>query len=424
MSLKSRIASWLPWRRSAETDADDGDAPDSLWSVISASGVRIDQRTALACSAVMAAVTILAEDVAKCTPQIYRRLAGGGREVAKDHFLYRLLTQPNDYMDGFEFLELGQAGLVFRGNAYAVIRRDWRARPTELIPVNPDWVTLWEAPTGDLFYRVAANGLHMRAKLAGLPDLIPAEDVLHVRGFTLNGLLGGSRISLARDAIGLAIGQEQQAARWVGNGAKPAGILKTKQRLSKAAAERMKEDWKAAYGSYANAGKTPVFEEGLEWQALSLSSQELEFLASRRFQVEEVARIFRVPPHMIGDLADATNNNIESQGQDYVNYTIAGYTDRWARKLEWHFDLPNQDLFIEFDTARLTRADIKARYDAYRTGIMSGFLSRNEARTDDGKNPRADAEALLVPTNMASDGSQSTGTAPDGAGRPEDGTVP
>lgn len=426
MGLLARLRELLPQLARSNDTASEAflRGEDALWSAQSVTGIAVNQQTALACTGVMAAVTILSEDVAKSTPQIYRHLPDGGREIAKDHFLHGLLTRPNDYMDGFEFFELGQAGLVFRGNAYAVILRDWRARPIELIPVNPDWVAMWEAPDGSLFYRVTPNGLHLMAKLRGLPALIPADDVLHIRGFSLNGLLGGSRLALARDAIGLAIGQEQQASRWVGNGARPSGVLQTEQRLSPDAAVRIKNDWVSAYAGMANSGKTPVLEQGLKWQALSLSAQELEFIAARRFQIEEIARIFRVPPHMLGDLADATNNNIESQSQDYVNFTITGYTDRWARKLEWHFDLARQGLFIEHDTSRLTRADIKARYDAYRIGIMSGFLKRNEARTDDGRNPVEGADELLTPTNMASDGSQSTGTAADGGGRPEDGTLP
>lgn len=396
---------------------------DYLWSAPSLSGPQINQLTSLASTAVMACTSMLAEDVAKCTPQLFRHREGGGRDLATDHWLYGLLTRPNDYMDGFEFFELGQMGLIFRGNAYVVIRRDRRARPVELIPVNPDWVSLWEAPTGELFYRVTAQGLHMMAKLHGFPPLIPADDVLHIRGFSLNGLLGGSRIALARDAIGLSLGQEQQAARWVGNGARPSGILKTEQRLQNGAAERMKGEWQEAYGGLANVGKTPVFEQGLEWQPLSLSAQELEFIAARQFQVQEIARIFRIPPHMIGELSRSTNNNITSQGQDYVNYTITGYTSRWARKMEWHFGLQRQGLFIEFDLSQLTRGDVTARYNAYRTAIMSGFLTRNEARIDDGRNPIEGADELLMPTNMASDGSQSTGTAPDGAGRPPEGTV-
>ena len=381
--------------------------------------VAINQFTALNATAVMAAVTILAEDVAKLPWSLYQNAEGEGRREYQSHYLYDLLQEPNDYMNGFEFREMMQVALIQRGNAYAPIIRDGRGRPVELIPVNPDWCQLWEAPTGDLFYRVTPNGLHMMAKLRSLPNLIPAADMLHIRGFSSNGLLGASRIMLAREAIALSIAQEQQAARWMGNGARPSGILTTDKKLGNDAAKRMAQDWKDMHSGLANQGKTAVFEDGLKFQPLSMTTSDLDFINSRRFQTEEIARIFRIPQHMLGVLDRSTNNNIAQQAQEYINYTLTGYTNRWSAKYSQRFGLRRDRLSVEFDYRALTAADLTSRINNWRTAIMSMIAKPDEARVDLGMAPEGgDAAKLHFPQNMASSGSQSTGTAPDGAGRP------
>jgi hypothetical protein len=280
---------------------------------------------------------------------------------------------------------------------------------------------MWEAPGGDLFYRVTPTGLHLMAELRDQPFLIPSADMLHIRGFSLNGLLGSSRIMLAREAIGLAIAHEQTSVRWMGQGARPSGSFTTDQKLSVDAAKRLLGDLKGYFAGLQNSGKLMLLEQGLKWQSHSMTAQEAEFVAARGFQLAEVARVFRVPPHLIADLSRSTNNNIVQQSQEYVNFTITGYTRRWSEKYSSAFALRKEKLFIEFDYAVLTRADIATRYNNYRTGIMSMVLTPDEARLDDGRAPMGgDAGELQFPANMAAAGSQSTGTAPDGAGRPKE----
>jgi HK97 family phage portal protein len=413
------------WRatRSTDTTADALLWGDQLWSVPSTAGVEINQQTALGAVCVMACVMMLTEDVAKLPVSLYRLRSDSSREQITDHPLALLLEEPNEWQDWLEFAEMVQVGLVLRGNGYAVIIRDWRGRPVKLVPINPDRVALWETPTGELFYRVTPFGLHEMAELREMPFLIPAADVFHLRGLSVNGLLGASRIAVARDAIGLTLAQERQAAQWIGAGSKPSGVLSTDQKLDGPTIERLKGRWKELNAGLQNAGKAAIFEAGLKWTPLSLSAQELEFIAARQFQVQEIARMFRIPPHMIGELSRSTNNNIVQQAQEYVNYTVSGYTRRWKVKLSKTFGLAKDGIHVAFDLTELVRADITSRYNAYRVGIMSGFLKPNEARVDDGRDPDPDGEKLLQPSNMAVMGSQSTGTAPDDAGRPEDGTV-
>jgi HK97 family phage portal protein len=388
------------------------------FGVMSNTGLDINQGTALKATTVMAAVTMLAEDFAKCEPMIYRLDSASRRVEATDHELYILFYSPNDWQTGFEFREMMQFSLVMRGNAYAVKIRDSRGRVVKLIPVNADWVALWEAPSGELFYRVTPNGLHMRAELAGQPFLIPAEDMLHVKGFSMNGLVGASRIAIANDAIGLSLAYERQATQWFSNGAAPSGVLTTDQRLQDGAAKRMADDWRATKGGLQNSGKVLVLEQGLKYQQIAMSAQAAEFIASRNFQIQEVTRIFRIPAHMLGDLQKAAQTSIEQLSQEYINLTITGYTSRWAARYSSDWNLRADGLYVDFDLSILTRANVTARYNNYARGITGGFLTQNEARKDDHRDPLPGGDVLLQPLNMSAQGSHATGDKADGGGRP------
>lgn len=419
MAISDILSRFNPFRRGTDTTVDELLWMNSLWSVPSASGIHINQQSALSASAVMACVTMLAEDVAKLPWMVCRKQDDGYIDEATDHWLNDLLHEPNEWQNGFEFREQMQVSLILRGNAYAVLIRDQRGRVLKLVPVNADWVALWEAPDGQLFYRVTPQGLHMRAELAGQPFLIPFADMLHIRGFSMNGLLGVSRIGIAKEAIGLGLAMEQQAARWMGNGAKPSGVLQTDAKLTKEAAERISNDWKSMFAGLANAGKTAVLEQGLKFSKLEMTSSDLEFLASRKFQLEEIARIFRIPLHMIAQLQQSTNNNIEQQAQEYVNYTLTGYTGRWRAKMASAFGLRKDGVTVEFDYRELTAANMTARINNWRTMVMSMLATPDEARIDLRMKPKGgEADKLHFPGNMAAEGSQSTGTAPDDAGRP------
>lgn len=418
------------WQRlfgAKKKDFGDGDGSGgfgpAFFSAHSVTGVDVNQATALTATTVLAAVLMLCEDFAKLTPTIYRKLPDGSRKIADDHELYPLLYEPNDWQNWFEFAEMMQASLVMRGNAYAVKKRNNRGAVTALIPVNADWCALWEAPDGQLYYYVTPNGLHLMAELRGQPFYIPAEDMLHVRGFSLNGLVGASRIVLGKEAIGLSLGYERQAAAYMGQGASASGILTTDQKLTAPAALRMSEDWKSKKGGLQNAGKIVVLEQGLKYQPTTLDAVTAQFIQARNLQIQEVTRIFRIPAHMLGDLARSTNNNITQLAQEYINYTMSGYTSRWSWKLDTAFGLRAQNLFIDFDLTQLSRGDITTRYNNYARGIMGGFVTPNEARLDDGKDPKPNGDDLLEPANMSIMGSQSSGTGADGGGKPESGSA-
>lgn len=420
MGLWSRVFGAKTSNASAELQKEFGDGwGHGFFNAHAVSGVEVNQATALTATTVLAAVLMLCEDFAKLTPTIYRRLPDGSRKVADDHELYPLLYQPNDWQNWFEFAEMMQGSLVMRGNAYAVKIRNGRGAVVRLIPVNADWVALWEAPDGGIYYRVTPTGLHLMHELAGVPFLIPDEDILHVRGFSLNGLLGVSRIVLGKEAIGLSIGYERQAAGYMSQGATQSGLLTTEQKLTADAAARMSVDWKEKKGGLQNAGKIVVLEQGLKYQPTTLTAVDAQFIAARNLQIQEVTRLFRIPAHMLGDLARSTNNNITQLAQEYINYTMSGYTSRWSWKLDTAFGLRAQNLFVDFDLTQLSRGDITTRYNNYARGIMGGFLKPNEARIDDGRDPDPAGDKLLEPANMSAMGSQASGTGADGGGAPE-----
>jgi HK97 family phage portal protein len=408
------------FERSNDTSLDALLWGQNLFSVPTVTGIQINQQTTLNVPAAMACAQMLAEDVAKLPCSIFRKAEGEGRRAAKNHFLFDLLEQPNEWQNGLEFREQMQLGLILRGNGYAVKIRNGRAEVLKFVPVNPDWVALWESPDGDLLYRVTPAGLHMRAQLMNEPFLIPIADMFHIRGFSMNGLLGASRIALAREAIALASAFEYQHARWMGQGARPSGILMPKDKsITQDVADRMAVRIKERFAGLQNAGKIMLLEEAMDFKPLAMTAADLEFIASRQFQLQEIARIFRIPPHMIGELSRSTNNNITQQAQEYINYTLSGYTLRWEAKYSSDFKLRRQDLAVQHDYTVLNRADLVARYNAYRTGIMSMFLTPDEARLDDGREPMGgDAAKLHYPVNLSTEGSNVNGEGGDGGGRP------
>lgn len=366
------------------------------------SGVYVNQFTAMQSAAVMACVSILAEDVAKLRLQVWRRQKDGGKIAAKDHFLYNLLRQPNDWQTQFEFVEMMQVALLLRSNAYAVILRDNRGTPTALVPINPDRVTIYEAAGGEIFYMVSRQGLHDAAVLEHVPLMIPSEDIFHLRWLSQSSsLLGLSRIALMREPVGLILSQEQLAARISGSGARLGGVLQTDQKLHTSTIERLRQDWSDKYEGLRNAGKTAILEQGLKFQQNSMTAADAQFILQREFQLQEIARAFRMPPHKLGVIARGTASTMAQQDQDYANNTITSYLERWEQKIEKTFDLDGETIFVKFDMSRFLRADIKTRYDAYRSALLSMWIKPNEVRRAEDLPDDPDGDSLMQPTNMA-----------------------
>jgi HK97 family phage portal protein len=259
--------------------------------------------------------------------------------------------------------------------------------------------------------------------LRAFPPTMAAEDIFHVRGISFNSLVALSPIGMARDAIGVAMGLEQQTARWVGNGARPSVVLQSKKPLNEPTAKRLKKQWEDNHAGLQNVGRTVVLEDGIEAKQLQLTSEDIEMIEQRNFQLGDIARFYRVPPHKLGT-EQMRGVNLVQMDQDYVSNTIMPDLERWEQKFEKDFDLDAAGLEVDMDETALLRADITTRFNAARIGMLTGFLSPNEVRAGENLAPVEGGDQVFRPLNMAALGSDATGTAPDGAGRPAQGELP
>lgn len=421
MGMLTRMAA--PMERASAGTPSYGMIPP-LGSLASASGAQISQATAMTVSTVYACVDRLSTDGARCTPAIKTKLPNGSKVVV-DHPLNAILKRPNRQQTWFEFKRQMDTALALRGNAYAAIKRDWRGDVLELIPINPDAVMVLEAADGQIFYNVNRIGLWQIAMLRDFPTAIAEEDMLHIRGLSFNSLVGVSTIGLARDAIGLSMALEQQANRWIANGARPSTWLKTAKQLTEQAGKRLKSQFDDLFSGYQNTGKTVLLEDGIEPVPLQLTSVDLQFIEQRKMQPEEVCRFFGVPPHKVFVTTDSRGQaqNLAAQDQDYVNSAITQRVENFEQRFAMTFGLDQEDLFLELDINKLLRADVMTRANVSRINILSGKKTQNEERLDDGLAPLPGGDRLMMPTNMAAEGSAVSGDAPDGAGRPKAGTV-
>lgn len=423
MGIMTRLAGWL--LRSNTANPEQWLIDFFRGGARSTTGVVVSQLRAMQETTCMASVAIRSGDLAKCPVHVYRQRKDGGRDILVNHSLERLLRKPNAWQTRLEFIEQMQAALLLEGNAYAGIRRNGRAQPVALVPFAPARVCLYEAPGGELYYKVTGTNAHERAQLAGFPDPIPAADVLHLRWMSFNGLLGLSRRSLARDAIGLSLALEEHSSRLFANGARPGGVLETDKRLADATFARFKAQWDQHYGGLENVGKTPILEEGLKWKPQMMTSVEAETISARRLQIEQVAMVFDVPLHRLGLIPEGGGPAILQAQQMYRNNTLSGDAERWEAKLADTFGLDGEETFVQFDLDYFNRADVQTRMTAHRTGIVGMVITPNEARNREGLGAVDGGDTLYQPTNVAPIGfdpsGKETGPGSDVTGAPAPG---
>lgn len=431
MGLGQRLAAPFlrPFRRAARDVAfvpSSGGLIPPLGSIQSASGLLISAATSLTVGAVYRAVHVRSHDVARCRPSLWSEdEQGNRRKIGRDeHALAALMIRPNRVQTWFEFMRDMMVAYLLRGNAYAVILRDKRGEPKELLWVNPDAVMVLEAANGEFFYQVNRIGLFQMAMLRDQPLAIPSEDMLHFRGISFNMLVAASTIGLARDSVGLAMAQSQMQSRWVGNGARPSVILESPGQLSESAAKRLKQNWQDYAAGLSNVGTTAVLENGIKAQKLALTSVDLEFVAQCSMTIQDIGRFFGVPNRKL-QLPDLSRGStIIQEDQSYVNETVSPDLEMIEQRLELVFDLGNEGYGVDLDESPLLRADPKTRYDIGRIGVLSGLITPNEWRRAERLDPKPNGDELMHPANLAALGSDLTGTAPDAAGRPPAGKEP
>lgn len=358
-------------------------------------GPMVTEATAMNYSAVYAAVRIISESVAMLPLFTYRTLADGGREKATNHPAYALLHRaPNPEMSKFEFIETLIAHAVLRGNAYAEIEWSNSGRPLALWPLNPAMMTV---------ERVGGNLIYTYRLPQGQETQLPAWRIHHIRGLSGNGVLGYSPIKFAMQSIGLGLALEEYGARFFGNGARPGGVLEHPGVLSDGAYERLKSSWNESHEGLSNAHRLKILEEGLQYKTIGVAPDEAQFLESKKFQISDIARWFRVPLHMLAELSNATFSNIEEQGQEFVSYTLQPWLERHEQALERDLftTKERESLYVEYLTNGLLRGRVADRYQSYQTGIMAGIMSPNEARSLENMNPYEGGDIYLAPLNMA-----------------------
>ncbi len=366
----------------------------------SLSGVRVNELNALHTTAVFACVRILSETLASLPALTYKRLTSGGKERATTHPLYNLLhDEPNPEMSAFTFFETLMAHVVTWGNAYAEIEWDDFGRVKSLWPLLPNQTWVERAADGSIWYHTVITRTNQLVTL-------PAWRVLHIPGLGFDGLQGYSVIKMQREAIGLTMAAEKYGASFFGNGARPGGVLEHPGELSEPAQQRLRNSWNEMHQGLDKQHRIAILEEGLTYKQIGLPPEDSQFLETRKFQVTEIARMFRVPPHLLADLERATFSNIENQSIEFVVYTIRPWLIRWEQEIKRKLlsRKEKRSFFVEFLVDGLLRGDVKTRSEALQIQRQNGIINADEWRELENMNPIEDGtgKAYLVNAAMIS----------------------
>lgn len=391
MGLLARLSSFIRNFRRTNTDR----PTERIWfSPRTATNITVNHDTALNYAAVWAAVRCITESLSQMSWHVFAQKKDARERQAMHPVDWMLSVQTNPELPAFTFRETMLAWALTWGNGYAEIERDMAGRAVAMWPIAPDRIAVDRTAAGQLVYDI-------RNRYQANTVLLPS-DIFHLHGLGFDGSQGYSVIALARQSIGMGLAAEEYGARFFGNDARPSGILEHPAALKPEAAQRIKDDWQKIY---AGTGRhsVAVLEEGMKYNRIGLSNEDAQFLQTRRFQVQEIARWFRVPPHKIGDLERATFSNIEHQAIEFVVDCLVP----WAVRLEQEanaklFGANRQTLFTKMNVASLLRGDQSSRFSAYATGRQWGWLSVNDIRRLEDMNPLPPhlGDVFLTPTNM------------------------
>ena len=336
---------------------------------------------------------ILAEAVASLPLHVYEYQDDGGKKLVHDHPLYYLLhDEPNPEMTSFVFRETLMSHLLIWGNAYAQIIRDGAGRVLGLYPLLPDKMDVQRDDKGNIYYVYSRNSDENPMFKEYGNIRLKAEDVLHIPGLGFDGLIGYSPIAMAKNAVGMTLACEEYGASFFANGANPGGVLEHPGVLKDPS--KVRESWNSVYRGVSNAHKIAVLEEGMKYQQIGIPPEEAQFLETRKFQINEIARLYRIPPHMVGDLDKSSFSNIEQQSLEFVKYTLDPWVIRWEQSLQRSLLLPGEKgkYFIKLNVDGLLRGDYQSRMNGYAVGRQNGWFSANDIREMENMNPIPDEE--------------------------------
>ena len=365
------------------------------------SSTAVNPTTALTFSAVWAAMRLLSESVSSLPLGVYKREANGDKTELTNDLSYLLKYYPNSYQNKISFFEKIMMDLLSNGNSYVRIERNNLGKPIELLPLNFNGV--------DVYFN--DNKLYYTSDQLG--GTFSADDILHFKlitnvnnsktnNNTQDGIIGLSPITQNMNAIGWAQDVEEYGRTFFKNGAKLSGVLKTDRALSEQAIDRLRNSFNNNYSQLSGSNQTAVLEEGLEFQPLSISQDQSQFLQSREFSVAEVARIFNIPPHLLKDLSKSSFNNIEMQSQEFVTYSLMPFLNKI--ELEMNTKLFRKSIvgteYIKFNVNGLLRGNIKDRSEFYKSMINAGVMTINEVRRKEDLNRVTDGDSNYIPMNM------------------------
>ncbi len=356
-------------------------------------GVNVDSDSALNFSAVWACVRVISEAIASLPVMVYKEESNGDQIKDKSHPVYQLVgMNPNKIMTCYTFMETLMANLLIRGNAYFIIERDQALRPIALHYKDPEDVTAKKV------------GEEVYYKCKGYDEPISQDNMLHFMGLGYDGIEGKSPLNVHRDTIGLSLGANVTASSYFGNSNQVFGVLKHPSKIGKEAIERLRNSWNQSYQGPYNAGKTAILEEGMDFKPITIPAQDRQLLESRKFQVEEICRIFRVPQHLVGSLEKASYNSMEQLSIEFVRHTIRPYLYNLEAEMNRKLfrDSERMNYCIKFSADALLRGDTNTRADYYSKLLAMGVLSINEVRRFEDLNHIADGDKHLVPLNFTS----------------------
>jgi len=349
-----------------------------------------DTDKALTLTAVWCAIRLLAESVSSLPVSVYSKQANGDKLEDSKSPIYNLVKfKPNYYQNKITFFEFIMLSICTEGNSYVQIVRNNSGTPVQLICLSPSNVTV-VVNNNELFYQIDGGAV------------LDSSDVLHFKTITDDGVTGLSPIDQCAKALNWGVSLEEFGSTFFSNGAKPSSILQTDRALSDTALQRLKTSFNNNYGKLKNSNSTIVLEEGLTFKPISISPEQAQFLSSRQFSIEEVARIFNVPPHMLKDLSKSSFNNIEMQSQEFVTYTLMPYITRIEQEMNLKLFRSNElgKTFVEFNVNGLLRGDVKSRTEAYKTAITNGYMSINEVRQKENMNSIEGGDKHFMQMNM------------------------
>lgn len=369
-------------------------------------GKRVSSQRAMRLTAVFSCVRVLAESIGMLPCNLYQTTESGKKKASGERLHKLLSLQPNGYMTPQEFWELAILCLCLRGNFYAYKVKVF-GEVSELLPLDPGCVEPKLNSRWEPVYQVTFPD--------GSVDVLGQDEIWHVRIMTLDGLVGLNPIAYAREAISLGLATEEHGSRLFSNGAVTSGVLRTDQELSDAAYDRLKADFEEKHQGLGNAHRPMILEMGLDWKSMALNAEDSQFLETRKFQLEEICRLFRVPLHMVQNTDRATFSNIENLGIGFINYTLVPYLTRIEQRINVGLIRKSRQgsFYAKFNAGALLRGDMKSRFESYATAINWGIYSPNDCRELEDLNPREGGEVYLTPMNMTtkpSDGNKQAKT--------------